>query len=171
MTTPTKTPQKKNTKAVKAKDTKPSKESTQEYRQTITELICEEIANSDLSLWEVCDSIKEAPTGRTFARWIADDSELCQRYARAKELQADFMASQIRSIADTCRLGVKTTVKASGTEKTTGDMVERSRLQIDARKWLAAKLAPKKYGDKIDHTIGNPDGTPLDLTVNFVQSK
>ena len=30
---------------------------------------------------------------------------------------------------------------------TTGDMVERARLQIEARKWAAAKLGPKKYGD------------------------
>lgn len=40
-------------------------------------------------------------------------------------------------------------------EVTTGDMVERSRLQIDARKWLAAKLLPNKYGEKIaiDQTL------------------
>ena len=36
--------------------------------------------------------------------------------------------------------------------------VARSRLRIDARKWLASKLAPKKYGDKIDAT---PSGTPF----------
>jgi hypothetical protein len=30
-----------------------------------------------------------------------------------------------------------------------GDTVDRSRLMMDARKWLASKLAPKKYGDKI----------------------
>jgi hypothetical protein len=107
--------------------------------------------------------MQEAPTGRTFARWIADDEKLCRKYARAKELQADFMAAQIRSIADECRIGVKTTEKASGIETTTGDMVERSRLQIDARKWLASKLAPKKYGDKVtQEVIGDPE-KPLEI--------
>lgn len=177
MTPPKKTNQTKEAKPTKGKasinlshqKTDPVENQT-EYRQRITNIICEEIANSELSLWDICDSKPDMPCSRTFARWIADDEELCQKYARAKEFQADYLAAQIRSIADECRIGVKTTKKASGTETTTGDMVERSRLQIDARKWLASKLAPKKYGDKIDHTIGNPDGTPLDLTVNFPSS-
>ena len=37
-------------------------------------------------------------------------------------------------------------------------VVARSRLRIDARKWLASKLAPKKYGDKIDATLQGPNG-------------
>jgi hypothetical protein len=45
--------------------------------------------------------------------------------------------------------------------------VARSRLRIDARKWLASKLAPKKYGDKIDATLSGPDGGPVQNTVNF----
>jgi hypothetical protein len=73
------------------------------------------------------------------------------------------MADQIREIADTCRMGTKTTIKATGTEVTTGDMVDRSRLQIDARKWLASKLAPKKYGDKLE-LAGDPD-RPLSINV------
>jgi hypothetical protein len=38
-----------------------------------------------------------------------------------------------------------------GTFKEKGDMVDRSRLQIDARKWILSKLLPKKYGDKVEH--------------------
>lgn len=48
---------------------------------------------------------------------------------------------------------------------------QRARLMVDCIKWEASKVIPKEYGDKIDHTIGNPDGTPLDLTVNFVSPK
>lgn len=40
-------------------------------------------------------------------------------------------------------------------EKYNGDAVQRSKLRVDARKWVAAKLKPKKYGDKIDVTSGN----------------
>ena len=29
--------------------------------------------------------------------------------------------------------------------------VQRDRLRIDTRKWLAARLAPKKYGDHVQH--------------------
>lgn len=132
----------------------------------IIDAICEEIANSDKSLWEICDEIEGVPTARTIARWIADDETICQKYARAKELQADFMAGQIRAIADECRLGVKTVKKESGTETTTGDMVDRSRLQIDARKWLASKLAPKKYGDRLTHS-GDSDN-PVEIKADVV---
>ena len=31
--------------------------------------------------------------------------------------------------------------------------VQRARLQVDSRKWLAARLAPKKYGDRISHDV------------------
>jgi hypothetical protein len=41
----------------------------------------------------------------------------------------------------------------------TGDMVERTKIQIDARKWYASKLAPKKYGDKV--ALTGPNDTPL----------
>jgi hypothetical protein len=46
-------------------------------------------------------------------------------------------------------------------EKTvTGDMVERAKLQLDARKWLLSKLRPDKYGDRlavdarVEHSAG-----------------
>jgi len=29
--------------------------------------------------------------------------------------------------------------------------IQRSRLRVDARKWAAARLAPKKYGDRLEH--------------------
>jgi len=47
--------------------------------------------------------------------------------------------------------------------------VARSRLRIDARKWLASKLAPKKYGDKIDATLSGPDGGPIKTENTIVE--
>jgi hypothetical protein len=52
-------------------------------------------------------------------------------------------------------------------EKTiTGDMVERARLQIDARKWLAGKLAPRVYGDRqqIDQRLVDEQGKDRPFT-------
>lgn len=34
-------------------------------------------------------------------------------------------------------------------------MIQRSKLRVDTRKWLASKMAPKKYGDKV--AIGGAD--------------
>ena len=30
------------------------------------------------------------------------------------------------------------------------ESVQRSKLRVDTRKWLMSKLAPKKYGEKVD---------------------
>jgi hypothetical protein len=56
----------------------------------------------------------------------------------ARARQADFLAAQVVEIADTVREGrkVRTSAKDGVTEER-GDMVERSRLMVDARKWLA----------------------------------
>ena len=76
--------------------------------------------------------------------------DFSERYARARERQADFLAAQVVEIADTVREGKKVRIsQKDGTTEEHGDMVDRSRLMMDARKWLASKLAPKKYGDKL----------------------
>ncbi len=57
------------------------------------------------------------------------------------------------------------------TKTVTGDMVDRARLQVDARKWLLSKMRPDKYGDRtaLEHT--GPGGAPLVVTVEFVKPK
>jgi hypothetical protein len=42
-----------------------------------------------------------------------------------------------------------------------GEHVQRSRLRVDARKWFAAKVAPKKYGEKVQQELSGPDGGPI----------
>jgi len=89
-------------------------------------------------------------------------------YARARAMQIEQEVDEIRSIADTARIGVQVTVKelpggGSIREVKRGDMVERSRLQLDARKWRAAKIAKNNYGDRIadlETANGNPDDAP-----------
>ena len=69
-------------------------------------------------------------------------------HARARDAYADVKFDEILHIADTPLLGKKTVTKADGgKEIIEGDMIEHRRLQIDARKWVLARLAPKKYGD------------------------
>jgi hypothetical protein len=38
-------------------------------------------------------------------------------------------------------------------DKATPENVSVARLQVDTRKWAAARLAPKKYGDRISHDV------------------
>lgn len=41
--------------------------------------------------------------------------------------------------------------------------VARNRLRMDARKWVASKLKPKKYGDKL--ALAGDDESPLVVKV------
>jgi hypothetical protein len=81
---------------------------------------------------------------------INGDKEAESRYARAKSAQLEAIADEIVQLADESREGSKTRETKDGTFIETGDMVERTRLQIDTRKWLLSKLAPKKYGDRLE---------------------
>lgn len=105
------------------------------------------------------------PSQRAVFNWLGKNEAFVQKYARAREVQADVYVQEVIDIADTPKLGVKRVDKPSGVEITEGDMVEHRRLQIDARKWAAARLSPKKYGDKVglEHSGGQS------LTVQVVK--
>jgi hypothetical protein len=59
------------------------------------------------------------------------------------------LAEEIITIADDSSGDV--IVDDDGNEQTNHERVARSRLRVDARKWYASKLAPKRYGDKVTH--------------------
>lgn len=104
------------------------------------------------------------PARSTVRLWRVANEEFSAMYAHAREEFADSLVDELLIIADVSREGVKTKETAHGTEVTTGDMVERSRLQLETRKWLASKILPKKYGDKLDVTSG---GEPMPVvTIN-----
>lgn len=120
-----------------------------DFTQEIADTICERIADGE-SLRSICNG-EDMPNKATVFRWLASNDTFRDQYARARETQADALFDEILSIADTPQIGEKRKVKEDGgVEISTGDMIEHRRLQVDARKWMAGKLRPKKYGDKLD---------------------
>lgn len=124
------------------------------FTTELAEEICELIATGH-SLRNIClrDNI---PHIATVMRWLADEKyvDFREQYTRARDMQADYYADEIVAIADEPLEAERTKVKDDGSvERTTGDAVERSKLMIESRKWIASKLKPKKYGDKIEHTV------------------
>jgi hypothetical protein len=75
--------------------------------------------------------------------------EFVQQYARARELQADYHIDEIVEIADDSTNDYMQDKDSAG-YKLNGEHIQRARLRVDTRKWVASKLAPKKYGDKLD---------------------
>lgn len=100
-------------------------------------------------------------------RWLNDNPEFQDQYARAREAQADYWAEQIIEISDTPLLGVRTEESDTGTKTVQEDMLGHRRLQVDTRKWLMARMAPKKYGDKITQEVTGANGSPLVPIINL----
>ena len=88
------------------------------------------------------------PGVSTVYRWLSLHDEFRDKYARARDDQADTLADEIIAIADEQHEVVSETGKVFDPE------VNRDKLRVDARKWIASKLKPKKYGDKteVEHT-------------------
>ena len=87
------------------------------------------------------------PTSTVF-RWLQDQPEFLERYTHARHCQAESLAEEILEIADDG--SNDTYLDSEGNRRTDHDVVNRSRLRVDARKWLLAKLHPAKFGDKIE---------------------
>lgn len=88
----------------------------------------------------------DMPNRNTFFEWLHESEEKSNQYARACELRAEQIFEDILEIADETSGDKKYT--ATG-EVIDSEYVARSRIKIDARKWMLGKMNPKKYGDKI----------------------
>ena len=121
------------------------------YTEELEERMLEEIA-SGRSVISMCREEKWTPNADTWYRWMYKINGLSDRYTRAKSISSEFHADQILSIAD----------------EADNQNFQVARLQIDARKWVASKLVPQKYGDKtsIDHT--SSDKTMKPTTIQLV---
>lgn len=134
------------------------------FSQEVADAICEGLADAR-SLRSICLD-EGMPSQTTVFRWLADDrySDFREQYARAREAQADAIFDEILDIADDGTNDWVEKERQDGSTHTVLDAehVQRSKLRIDARKWMAGKLAPKKYGEKLDLTSdGEKIGMPL----------
>ena len=122
------------------------------YSEETGNKICEIIASSNKSLTTISKELN-IPYG-TIREWIRSNETFSINYARAKEDQADFLAEEILTIADDHTRDIQIIEIAPGvkTESVDHEVIQRSKLRVDSRKWLASKLRPKKYGDKMDVT-------------------
>ena len=149
-------------------------ETVDQKRERYVYQLCQATMDTDKGIKRLCDTFRkddpEFPPARTIRDWIAESEEFSALYARAKLLQADFLAEQIVEISDDSSedelfVGGDDESGAGAKRVQNSEFIARSRLRVDARKWVASKLAPKKYGDKIEQTLQNPDGTGLTIQV------
>ena len=124
--------------------------SQQQIDDTFNDILSEiEQGNSLISILRR----KEFPSTATFYQWLEADENKAKRYVRACEIRADVIFEDIIDIADHS--------DEDHTPFTGANVVQRDRLKIDARKWIVAKLHPKKYSDRVYQDITTHQEQPL----------
>lgn len=116
----------------------------------IEDAICAEIS-SGTSMRQIC-ARKGMPSEPTLYRRMAVDDAFAAKMAVARAAQQDHEIEECLRIADDA----------------TPEDVQVAKLRISTRQWRAAKLAPKKYGDKVTNVLSDPDGKALDLAPRFI---
>lgn len=131
-----------------------------EFTQEIADKICAGLAEGK-SLRTVCKP-NEMPHISTIFNWFRNYPDFLEQYTRAKQESADAMADEVLDIADDGTNDWMTVHKYGGEYQVVDqEAVQRSKLRVETRKWLMAKMKPKKYGEKLDLTS---DGKRIEST-------
>lgn len=132
------------------------------YTDEIADKICEGLADGR-SLRSICLDV-DMPSQSMVFRWLADEryASFRERYARAREAQADALFDEAIDIADDGSNDWMERRREDGSvdEVVNHEHISRSKLRIETRKWMTGKLRPKVYGDKIDLTSSDGSMTP-----------
>lgn len=126
-----------------------SKQTTEQKHAVICEMVAE-----GHTIRQIAAHFKTSP-GRIIA-WATLTPELTEQYARARESAADMFETEIIEAA----LSVSPETAAA------------DRVKIDAMKWVAARRAPKKYGDRIqqDHTSSDGSMSPTSILIRAIDA-
>ncbi len=106
------------------------------YNKELTNKICEQIADGK-SIRTICKA-EDMPGMSTIFTWLGENQEFQEQYTRAKSMQSDAFIEDMLDKTENV-----------STDK---DSIAKARLQVDTMKWIASKLKPKVYGDKVDVT-------------------
>ena len=116
-----------------------------DYSEDFAAEICARISAGE-PLVRICRD-DHMPHVVTVYRWLSRIPEFRNMYTQAKEEQADTLAEEIQDIAD--QMPMETTDK-EGNTRFDPAYINWMRLRVDSRKWVAAKLKPRKYGDRVE---------------------
>ena len=133
------------------------------YNEKLGDTICERLANGE-SLNAICKT-EGMPSEMTVRRWAHDPKHpISSKYTQAREVGYLKIADELLDISDD---GSNDWMERTGKDgesvgwQVNGEHIQRSRLRVDTRKWLLAKMLPKVFGDKNSHEHTGKDGAPL----------
>lgn len=135
-----------------------------DYDREIGDRVCSQLAIGK-SLHVACLRVGYVQP-ETIMKWIRERPEFRQMYLIAKRESADFLAEEILDIADDARNDYMASLAGDDVAayKFHGEHIQRSKLRVDVRKWMAARLDPKRFGEKLQHA-GVSDLPPVQTAV------
>ena len=127
------------------------------YDERKARAICERLMMGD-SLAKICEDPR-MPGKRTVFRWLADPRmvDFREMYYFSRRVAVEALVDEIIEIADNPAGDWEYTYDKNGQIngiKPNNEAIQRSRVRIDTRKWLAAKLVPRIYGDNTQVELG-----------------
>lgn len=122
---------------------------TEEEKKTFIEDVIILITQG-LSIAKACKEVGIATS--SYMLWLSRSEHYARDHSNAMQSRADVIFEEIIEIADSTENDIIT--DNDGKQVTNHNVIQRDRLRVDARKWVAAKMNPKKYSDKysVDHT-------------------
>ncbi len=121
------------------------------YNMELATEICNAIASTNLGLMDLCEQHPHWPRREAIYLWLRTHTEFALMYTKAKEDQTEVSVDYMQSLMNEPH---KHFDEDAG--RTVCD-VGMMRLKMDAIKWQAAKLKPRKYGDHNKEEIANTD--------------
>lgn len=132
-------------------------------KKTHADEICRRIATSKHGLHRICRDIGDIDPSTVYD-WIRQDDEFSDKYARAREMQADYMDElRIDVASGEYRKGGLDDQGNPSLFIDTPEAIQRDKLYAGHIQWSQSKLAPKKYGDKQTHEHSGVDGNPIEV--------
>lgn len=133
------------------------------YSDELAAKVCTSIAEGR-SLKKTC-SLEGMPSMLTVFKWLQDETltAFAANYARAREVQVSKFADELQDICDDASNDY--TTDEEGNVVVNHENIQRSKLRIDTRKWILAKMMPKKYGDRQAIELTGKDGGPIESKV------
>jgi len=134
--------------------------------------ICEQLAKGR-SLKSVAKDRQVAISDMNIRGHLLRDRKFYLQYEESRNIGLDVMADELLEIADDSSNDYMTKVNKDGTkcEAVNPENIQRSRLRTDVRKWYLSKLAPKRYGERIQTDLTNSDGSLKNVNIDEVSAK
>lgn len=135
------------------------------FDEEIAEDLLTKLATSDEGVEQILAARKASGLStvshETIYKWLRQDAKFAEGYAEARDVQASFLHDKAQKMANEPMLTTIVTEGPKGKETRTLDNYQRSNLIVSTLLKRAGQLAPKRYGEKVQHVGGAKDDAPI----------